>query len=185
MSLDSAPFPPTIPNLRDTAPSPFPTTTYIFGEAAPSPSALPSPLYPRGLPHHVVIILTSTIPTVFTLALVMGIIHCVRRRNKRKLQKQHHADIEKSLVLSRRPILAIDTDVPRANELQRSASGGRLPLTFVASSGLPQMPAAHVRVEERQQPGIFTRKSMLRPGVGGRQKTTIQPPALVHLGDRG
>jgi hypothetical protein len=78
------------------------------------------------------------------------------------------------LRLSRRPALAIDTDVPRANEVQRSASGGRLSAPFVAGlghenvPGLPQMPVAYTRGDGERRPGVFTRNSMLEPGVGGR-----------------
>lgn len=171
MSFDSAPFSPTISILRATALVPLPSTALTFSNPTPSPSALPNPVYPRGPPHHVVIILISTIPTVFALALIMGTIHCVRKRNKHKIQTLHQADIEKSLRLAQRPVLAIDTDVPRAIGGHRLASGGRLTGPFVPEyrdHGLPRIPAvAHVRGEEGRK-DVFTRNSMLEPGVGGR-----------------
>lgn len=101
----------------------------------------------------------------------MGLTHCVSRRNKRKIHAQHKADIEKSLRLARRPVLAIDTDVPRAIVGHRSASCGRLTGPFVPEyrdHGLPQMPiATHVRGEEGRR-SVFTRNLMLGPGIGGR-----------------
>jgi hypothetical protein len=89
-----------------------------------SPSFLPNDFHPRGLPKKVVIILIVIIPTVFILAIIMGVLHCHRNRNKRKLQAQQQNDIKKSLQRARRPVLAVDTDLPRANEMYRSGSAG-------------------------------------------------------------
>lgn len=106
------------------APSPSVNVAKVFDNPTASPSSLPNDFYPRGLPKKLVIILIVIIPTVFILAIIMGVLHCFRKRNKRKLQAQQQTDIERSLQRARRPVLAVDTDLPRANEMQRSGSAG-------------------------------------------------------------
>jgi hypothetical protein len=150
----------------------------LFDDTAPSPSSLPNAIYPRGLSQTTVIILVSIIPTVFAIAVIMGIVHCVRRRNKLKAQAQHQADIEKSLGMARRPVLTLDTDIPRADARRRSrsVSESRLPTPRLAGfveKDVPLMPAVPESAwrlgRGNERPTMFTRNSRREPGVGGRR----------------
>jgi hypothetical protein len=87
----------------------------LFDDTASSPSSLPNAVYPRGLSQTAVIILVSIVPIDFAIAVIMGIVHCVRRRNKLKAHAQHQAGIEKSLRTAQRPVHTLD--VARANEI--------------------------------------------------------------------
>jgi hypothetical protein len=98
----------------------------LFEDSSPSPSPIHNNVYSRGFPHSVLIFLIATILSVFALVLMMSIIHFTRLRTRCKLQARQQADVEKSLQLSRRLVLVIDTDIPRANELQRYANATRL-----------------------------------------------------------
>jgi hypothetical protein len=172
------------------APSPSVNVAKVFDNPTASPSSLPNDFYPRGLPKKLVIILIVIIPTVVILAIIMGVLHCLRKRNKRKLQAQQQTDIERSLQRARRPVLAVDTDLPRANETQRSGSAGAAriltpyqahfvhgdvplmpplsrvhtapPNIFIGGTTLEKSPTGMMRSATRQPLGSHP------PGVGGR-----------------
>lgn len=158
----------------------------LFDDTKPSPSSHPNAICPRGLSQKAVIILILVIPTILALPIIMGIIHCLRRRDKSRAEAQHHADIEKSLKMARRPVLAVDTKVPRAREAQRTASSTRLPtpyaIDFVESNNLPPVPTVPESAwrlgRDRERPGMFTRYSTMRSGLGGRKvRPGISPVA--------
>jgi hypothetical protein len=160
----------------------------LFDDTAPPPSSLPNAVYPHGLSQSVVINLVSTIPTVFALAVIMGLIHCVRRRNKLKAQAQHQADIEKSLRMARRPVLTVDTDVARANEMQRSRSRSMSEsrLSTPYSMRFADRCSTNARYAESAwrlgrsnvRPRMFTRKLKREPGIGG---CRVDGQATSHL----
>ncbi|KAH7084114.1 hypothetical protein FB567DRAFT_550146 [Paraphoma chrysanthemicola] len=150
-----------------------------------SPSSLPNDMYPRGVPKNIVIILVVIIPTVFILALIMGIIHCIRKRNKRQLAAQRQDDIEKSLRHSRRPVLTLDTDLPNANELQRSASAGAARLFAQVGEGDGGVHALPTLSKFQSAPsGMYRQQGLLErsPIEGGRSATRMplgsHPPGV-------
>jgi hypothetical protein len=161
------------------APSPSVNVAKVFDNPTASPSSLPNDFYPRGLPKKVVIILIVIIPTVFILAIIMGVLHCLRKRNKRKLQAQQQNDIEKSLQRARRPVLAVDTDLPRANEMQRSGSARVTRILtpyqahFVRGDVPPMPPFSQVH---SASPNIFIGGTTLeRSPIGMMRSATRQP----------
>ncbi|KAH7071831.1 hypothetical protein BKA63DRAFT_58405 [Paraphoma chrysanthemicola] len=141
-----------------------------------SPSSLPSDMYPRGIPKNLVIILVVLVPTVFILTLIMGIIHGIRKRNKRHLAAQQQDDIEKSLRLARRPVLTLDTDLPRANEMQRSAGAGATILFAQdggGNGGLQALPT--LSRFQSAPPRVYSQQGLLErsPIEGGRSATRM------------
>ncbi|KAF2732932.1 hypothetical protein EJ04DRAFT_565548 [Polyplosphaeria fusca] len=70
-----------------------------------------SPRYNNAsLRSRLILILSIILPLVVVLAVVMAGVHCILKRHKRKLAKNHQADIEKS---SERPTqLRVMTDFP-------------------------------------------------------------------------
>ncbi|KAH7385398.1 hypothetical protein DE146DRAFT_635993 [Phaeosphaeria sp. MPI-PUGE-AT-0046c] len=155
--------------------SPFSTSSIpstISSSQAASQAASSSQPKAHNLSQDAITILVCTIPIVAALVLIMAIIHCARRRNKRKLVAQKQADIEKSLKMAQRPVLMIDTDVPRMMELHRSESNGMVqtPLRAEHSVGeVPPVPKVPERVYDAGRPRGWTRNSVKPPGASRRE----------------
>ncbi|KAF2275587.1 uncharacterized protein EI97DRAFT_443032 [Westerdykella ornata] len=47
---------------------------------------------PSDLPPKVIIILATTIPCIVILAIVMGVVHCILKRNRRNQNKKRDAE---------------------------------------------------------------------------------------------
>jgi hypothetical protein len=112
------------------------------------------------LPLSATVILLTTLPALFLLALMTGTIHFLRRRTKRKIRAQQQAEVENILKRARRPVLAIDTDVARPNEVQRSASATRCERTN--EEGAPPVP-----VREGLEQSIRGGRRLDNRGFGG------------------
>lgn len=147
-------------------------------QPSPQPTPVPSSAKPV-LPQSAIIVLVSTIPIVAALVLIMAIIHCVRRRNKRRIAAQHQADIEKSLEMARKPVLTIDTDVPSRSARSgscsagnRSGGSGRVLTPGRAEFGMAEAPPVPMMPEQvyggHERPRAWTRKSISVPGASGR-----------------
>jgi hypothetical protein len=85
-------------------------------------------LQPQGISEKTTIIIASALTAAIIMATVIGSIHCFHHRRRRQVeQKRQQQDIERSLQRARRPVLTLDTDIPRANEFMRSAGRPTLP----------------------------------------------------------
>ena len=65
---------------------------------------------PLSLSSRTTIILLSILPAVVLFALLMGIWHCIRKRNIARRKKAE--DIERDKTLRQRAFLAIDSELP-------------------------------------------------------------------------
>jgi hypothetical protein len=120
------------------------------------------------LPLSATIILLTTLPVLFLLALITGTIHFLRRRTKHKIRAQQQADFEKSLRCARRPVLAIDTDVARPNEVHRLVGGTRCERRS-GEEGVPPVPMRDGLGEKAGSE--YTRRASFRePRVRGRDR---------------
>jgi hypothetical protein len=125
--------------------SPSPNTTPFDDGITPSSTWAKEGLQPRSLPECTIVIIASVLGVAVVLAVIIGAIHCIRRRRCRQLFAKQQKDIEKSLQRARPPILALDTDIPRLNERQRSA-GSRVTMPALAHQvEILPVPLVHVR----------------------------------------
>ena len=87
-----------------------------------SPSAGP-------LSQPVIVVIVSLVSTAVSLTVVLGVVHCLRRRRRRhkNARTQHRRDVEKCRARARRPVITVDTDVPRTRRLQNSTSTRTVP----------------------------------------------------------
>lgn len=120
----------------------------LFDAYPATQSSIAEDLNPQGISQQTIVIIASVLAAAFTLTIVLRAIHCVRRRRRRQADKKRYQhDIKKSLQRARRPVLTIDTDLPRANEFTRSAgavaSSGLLIRGDVPHVPLPQTRTAH------------------------------------------
>jgi len=97
------------------------------------PNSLPPPNSPRrnGLPQTAIIVLLTTIPIIFSLAIIFEIVHMVRRRNLRILQARKQADVERSLTRTR-----------GVYGEKNSGLSKPMPSKMVARDERPQIPSA-------------------------------------------
>jgi hypothetical protein len=101
---------------------------------------------PRELSQRTIIIIASVIGAALILLVTVGIIHYNRLRRYRQAQETLQQDIERSLRRARPPVLAVDTELPRANELSRSRSRATVPVsTQQQCKDLPPVPMVQVR----------------------------------------
>jgi hypothetical protein len=94
----------------------------VILDVTTTPLEFPSEPTNQGLSQKVIIVLAVTLSIVVSIAMILSVMYCYRVRSQRNVQKQHEADVENCLQRARPPMLALDTDIPRANEVQRSAS---------------------------------------------------------------
>jgi len=114
-------------------------TTKRVRDVIETPSTLSTGPKVQGLSQRVIIVLIATLPIVVACAMVAGVLYCYRVRAQRTIQKQHKADIENCLRRALPPTLALDTDIPRAHESQRSASALDLQLHRSRSASTSQL----------------------------------------------
>jgi hypothetical protein len=164
--------------------TPFPNATPFDNGTTASTSSAREDLQPQGLPKRTIVIIASAVGAAVVLAVIIGAIHCIRRRRCQQLYAKQQEDIEKSLQPAWPPILALNTDIPRVNERQRSA-GTRvtmpelihqatvLPVPLVHTRSAPlsvQEPSVRVTRLGHSRGRSATRNPLgsLPPGVAGR-----------------
>jgi hypothetical protein len=96
---------------------------------------------PFVLSHRTTVILLAVLPAVAVFALLMGIWHCIRKRNIAKRVEKEKKDIEHTL--QQPAFLAVDAELP---ERSRSASHVPKPRLSVRTdvSAAPQILSASV-----------------------------------------
>lgn len=119
--------------------------TDLFGVDTGTPPPTSNGLQPRNISEQSFIIITSVLTATLILAIFIGVIHFVRCRHRRQEDEKHQQrDIEQSLQQARRPVLTIDTDLPRATDFMRPAGKATLP-DLPIYSGAPPVPLVQVR----------------------------------------
>lgn len=168
------------------------TITIITNTAAQSdyskatPTSSPNKSFSPVFSKRIIIIISAVLTAVVILVIVLGAIHCIRHRNRRKLQEQLQTDIEKSLKRAQRPVLALDTDIPRETYFPSSANTSRVSIRrFETDTSPVSLMRTHtappVFYSQRESPIEYfqiplrmnrspTRNSArsLTPGMGGR-----------------
>jgi len=147
-----------------------------------APLSSPTSLTPHSLSQPVVIVIASLVSTAVSLTVVLGVIHCIRRRRHKKAHTQHQRDVENCLARARRPVLAVDTDVPRTQNYTSTRTVTDFPLAG-ESRNVPFVPMAQTQFrtktpvlpervfsEGSQLVRSATRKPLAShpPGIGGR-----------------
>ncbi|KAF2245429.1 hypothetical protein BU26DRAFT_568015 [Trematosphaeria pertusa] len=85
-----------------------------------TPTLKQSNVTPKGLPPKVTLILAITLPCIVILAVVMGIVHCILKRHRKKLETNRCEDAEAQMPVAvappqrspRLPNITVDTAVP-------------------------------------------------------------------------
>jgi hypothetical protein len=154
-------------------------TTFDESTTASSASAKDD-LQPRGLSDRTIVIIASAITAAVILVIVIETIHCIRRRRRRQARQakdKQQQDIEKSLQRARPPVLALDTDIPRVNEQQRSAGSRIVAPILPVQTDIPPVSIVHVR----SAPSAVHGPSVCVIGLGqSRGRSATRNPIGAH-----
>ena len=131
-----------------------------------------SPVRPSDLPQKYAIVMITLIPIAIVLVVVMGIVHCVRKRNARIIAARQKADVEMT------PRTPAPSAIPNGMASTNKANAPHLPSRSV-DKAMPPLPRVHSQV-----PSMYLGKSspLANNGVSAEE---VKPLSFFHPGNEG